>query len=306
MLDIGVPAEAEGVSLVPLMAGAGDEREAGTGDVARAGSEDYPEAALREALPAGPGQVRRAGPEKIPPEIAYAEALLYGKEQKSLSAYPWKLIYSTVTDQAELYNLAQDPGELENLHGLGHTSEAVLYESLFRLIFSTSDTWYIEMAGGGDAHAYDIGIKATEKRGPAALSVHKLLDSDGNILSTDALGVTDIKPAGIEFRDLMVSDPLVLAFKTEKSRVTVEFDIRIDGEPAASHVYIGRSVMNPASMPFTVRSAAEGVEGRAGAEAMPGPPYCLIWMDRTSYGEEATVELDDETRRELRSLGYIQ
>jgi hypothetical protein len=29
-------------------------------------------------------------------------------------------------------------------------------------------------------------------------------------------------------------------------------------------------------------------------------------MEKTSYGDEAAVQLDEQTRRDLRSLGYIQ
>jgi arylsulfatase A-like enzyme len=274
MLDIPVPTGAEGVSLLPLMAGS--------------------------------GEVPRARVAALPPEIAFSEALLYGQEQKSLSAYPWKLIYNLVTEEASLYNLAEDAAEHENLSGQAVPTQAILEKTLFELIFGTSDTWFLEMAGGEEPHRYDIRIEGKDKRGPAPFSIHKFIDTRGNILPTDTFGNTDIKPSGIDIRDLHVKDRLVLAFKMEKSRASVGFDIRIDGEPATSRTFIGASLSRPASMPFVERSSGGNIMGKARAADMPAGPYCLIWMDRTSYGEGAAIELDEATKRELRSLGYIQ
>jgi hypothetical protein len=86
----------------------------------------------------------------------------------------------------------------------------------------------------------------------------------------------------------------------------VVFDICIDGKPATSRTFIGGSLSRPASMPFVEGPAGETVTVEGRPEEKPVPPYCLIWLDRPSYGDQATVELDEATRRELRSLGYIQ
>ena len=274
ILDIPVPTEAEGVSLLSLMAG----------------SEKTPQ----------------ARPAALPPEIAFSEALLYGQEQKCLSAYPWKLIYNLVTEEASLHNLAQDAAEHKNLYGRAVPSQDILEKTLFELIFSISDTWFVEMAGGEEPHRYDIRIEGKDKRGPAPFSIHKFIDTQGNILPTDTFGNTDIKPSSIDIRGLHVKDPLVLAFKMEKSRVSVVFDIRIDGEPATSRTFVGGSLSRPASMPFTERPSDVNVLGKARAADKSAGPYCLIRLDRSSYGEGTTIELDEATRRELRSLGYIQ
>ena len=274
LLDIPVPAEAEGVSLLPLMTG----------------TETAPE--TRSTA--------------LPPEIAFSEALLYGDEQKSLSAYPWKLVYNVVTDNSALYNLARDPDENESMYGLAAPPEAVLDETLFRLLFSISDTWFVELAGGEEPHTFDIGIEARDKRGPARFSIHKLIDSRGNIHPIASSGDTDVKPSHIDIRGLRVGDPLVLAFKTEKSKSEVVFNIRIDGKPAADLTFIGGSLSHPTSMPFVVKPSGVGADGRPRAGDRPATPYCLIWIDRSSYGEEAAIQLDEQTRRDLRSLGYIQ
>ena len=47
----------------------------------------------------------------LPYDLAYAEALLYGGEQKSLTAYPWKLVYAMQEQETSLFNLEDDLGE---------------------------------------------------------------------------------------------------------------------------------------------------------------------------------------------------
>jgi hypothetical protein len=274
LLDIPVPAGAEGVSVVPLIVGTG-----------------------------GPTQAHSTA---LPPGIAFSEALLYGEEQKSLSVHPWKLVYNVVTEDMALYNLAQDPGEHENLYGQVAPPEAVLDETLFKFLFSISDTWFVEMAGGGEPHRFDLSIEARDKRGPAALSIHRFIDAEGNIHPAHSLGDADIKPSRIDVRNLSIRDPLILAVKTEKRKASVVFDIRIDGKPATDCTFVGASLSHPISMPFTEQPSGHSAAGRVRAADKPTPPYCLIWLDRSSHEEEAAIELDDDTRRDLRSLGYIQ
>ena len=46
---------------------------------------------------------------------AYSEGMLRGPEKKSVTAYPWKMIYNQDTREEMLFNIGRDPGERENL-----------------------------------------------------------------------------------------------------------------------------------------------------------------------------------------------
>jgi hypothetical protein len=36
------------------------------------------------------------------------------------------------------------------------------------------------------------------------------------------------------------------------------------------------------------------------------PPYILLWYEESRYKGDTSVSLDEETKKELRALGYIQ
>jgi hypothetical protein len=274
LLGIEPPEHIEGVSLLPLMNGGG-------------------------RLPTARGAL-------LPPEIAYSEALLYGQERKSLSAYPWKLIYNIKTDEIILFNLAEDPGELENLADQSIQSRDLLEEALYRVLFDISDTWFLEMAGGQESHEFDLRIKGEVIRGAGTFSFHRMIDSHGNIFPTDKFGMANITRSAIDIQNLEVKDPLTLAFKPGKNRVPIVFDLWIDGKPAIRNTSIGRSLSQPVTMPFTeqIEQGLAAAEGEP--DTRPRSPYCLVWLYRSGYREGSPVELDEETKQELRSLGYIQ
>jgi hypothetical protein len=276
MLNIAPWSQMEGVSLLPLISGTGERTPA------------------EESL--------------LPTEIALAEAILYGEECKSLSAYPWKIIYNINTEEVAFFNLAEDPGELTDISEETPESLTLLQQTLYRTLFSISDTWFLEFAGGGEPHIFDIRITSKSARGVGRFEFHKIIDNKGEILETDAFSTATIEPSVIEIRDLEVTDPLILAFKLKQKKAPAEFDLRIDGEPAIMTTFIGDATARPMTIPFTEKAPdAEGDAGRLGKpERRPEGPYFLLWLERSQYDEETTIELDEETKRELRSLGYIQ
>ena len=59
--------------------------------------------------------LRAAGQKEIPYRNAFSQTLLGAEELYSNRAEGTKLIYDATSDRWELYNLARDPGETENL-----------------------------------------------------------------------------------------------------------------------------------------------------------------------------------------------
>jgi arylsulfatase A-like enzyme len=276
ILAISPWTELEGTSLLPLMTGVGGEP------------------SVRTRL--------------LPPEIALSEALLYGKEQKSLRAYPWKIIYNMPKDEIACFNLAEDPGETVDLSaGLPKALEP-MKQALYRALLNIDDTWFLEVSGGDEAHTFDLYVTSEAIRGAGHFKFHKIIDSKGNILRTDAVDGAAITPSVIEVSNLKVRDPLLLAFKLMQPAAPVEFDLKIDGEPAIRTSFIGADLAQPMAMPFTEKAspADNGADTLGEPDHRPQGPYCLVWLHRSGYGEESAIELDPNTERELRSLGYIQ
>jgi arylsulfatase A-like enzyme len=268
--------EPEGVSLLPLMTGRGARVPA--------------EASL------------------LPPEIAFSEATLYGDERKSLSAYPWKLIYNVKKDEIAFFNLAEDPGETVDIGGRGGESRSLLEQALYRTMLDISDTWFLEIAGGDQAHTFDLYVTSEAVRGAGHFRFHKIIDSDGRFLNTDSLAGAVIEPSVIDIRNIKVRQPITLAFKLMQARAPVELDLRIDGRPAIENTFIGESMSRPAMMPFTEKAPPPESQTTAldNPPGRPDGPYCLLWLHRSQYREESAITLDDETERELRAVGYVQ
>ena len=150
LLGIRTDTHLEGVSLVPLLTGAGDLRPA-------------------------PGTLFRPG-------AAYSEGMLQGTERKGITTHPWKLIYDLRTRDEMLFNLEQDPAEQDDVITQRPDALALVENMMFKALFEMTDTWYVEMAGAGEHHSFDVMI--TSERGPAIgnIRLFKFLDPSGRIV----------------------------------------------------------------------------------------------------------------------------
>jgi arylsulfatase A-like enzyme len=276
ILDIAPWNDAEGVSLLPLMTGR--EQRAGEG----------------QAL--------------LPPAFAFSEAILYGDEQKSLCAYPWKVIYRIGDDSASFFNIARDPGETIDLPADSSGSAGILEQTLYRTLLNLDDTWFVEMAGGDQPHIFDISVNPLGPRGTGHFEMSKIIDAAGNILSTRSVAGAYVGRSLIEIGGLKTTEPLVLAFKPAEPGAPVEFDLRIDGDAALGASFIGQTLSEPVTMPFMEKAPAPDSPDASLSEPAKRPqgPYFLIWLHRSRYQEESPIQLDEASERELRSLGYIQ
>ncbi len=274
ILDIQPDADFEGVSLKPLLLGEGavDEKE-GT---------------------------------LLPPDVAYAEATTGNPESKTVMRYPWKLIYNMGTKQMSVYNLAEDPGEQRDLAPEKTDDLAPLDQMLFMTIFGTSDTWYVELAGGGEPHRFNV--KLTVERGLSIGNIHtyKLMDSTGRLMDTQAAISQPASHSVLSVDDLELSGTLTLAFQADPSEWPLEFDILVDGRTASETTYLGPGLHSPHEIPFTIKRHRGRAKVRGQPRTMPDPPYVLVWLDESDYGADIKVKHDEETKKELRALGYIQ
>jgi arylsulfatase A-like enzyme len=254
----------------------------------------------------GTGGPDASGGSLLPPQIAYSEALLYLGERKSLTAYPWKLIYDVETGERMFYNLAEDPSEVLNLAGEPSESMDLLEETLFRTLFSVSDTWFVEIAGGEYPHRFDIEARCNVAPRSAKFELHKVFDSQNAIIATEEVGETRITKSRVAIRGLEVTEPLTLALKLDRRDAQVTFDFAMDGRPATTHTYIGEALLQPVTMPFTEQRPNQEQRRTSTLGRRPDPPYLMVWCYDPGYGGGVEMELDEETREKLRALGYIQ
>jgi hypothetical protein len=81
---------------------------------------------------------------------------------------------------------------------------------------------------------------------------------------------------------------------------------KIDGRAATERTFMGSALRRPVTMPFTDRDSPDDGSGKAEPDGRPRPPYFLVWLSKAGFEGESAMDLDDETEKELRSLGYIQ
>ncbi len=259
-----------------------------------------------EPLLTGRGDVSPVGKDLLPAEAAYAEAMMHSTEQKCISVYPWKLVTRMMTEEKTLFNLEADPDEMHDLTGLEPEPLARLDNLFSGALLDISDTWYIELGAGDQSHIFDVGIVAEKGLMPGSMAIHKILDSSGRLaICQEPLQLLRSR-SGLDLKDFQIKGTATLAFRAKPKRVPVKFDFAIDGHPATDVTFLGRALVNPAEMPFIQKGKRSKTLSEGRPTGALSAPYILVWFEEATYRGDTFLKLDEETRKELRSLGYIQ
>jgi hypothetical protein len=242
----------------------------------------------------------------LPLDFAYAEATTTSPEHKAILRYPWKIIYNIGTKQMSVYDLEADPDEQQRLSQKNADEAALLEQMLFTTLFGTSPTWYVQMAGDGEPHRFDLEIRT--KRGLAAgrIQIHKLWDDNGRFMDTQNVITENASQSMLSVDDLLLGGELTLAFQIDPLDWPVELDARIDGRSALRRTRLGSALLNLEDMPFTIKRPRGRAKARGRPISMPDPPYIVVWLAEREYGGDILVDHDTQTKKELRALGYIQ
>jgi arylsulfatase A-like enzyme len=248
----------------------------------------------------------RAAEALLPCGICYSEALRHRITTKSLTIYPWKLIYDTRSKEKMLFNLHDDPGEITNLATTEPTSLGPVEKTLLRTMLDISDTWYIEMAAGPRPRVFSLDITSKVGRLPAHIEAHNLIDGFGNIMDLAQIDNTITTPSRLSVDALEVTGRMTVAFKLDMAGAPIRLDLSIDGREASKHTFIGRNLIRPVTMPFTEEASENNREPKGEPDRRPEPPYFVIWHQRSLYQGDTSMELDPETTKQLRALGYVQ
>jgi arylsulfatase A-like enzyme len=274
LLGMEAPSNFEGVSLKPLLEGAGSPTDS--------------EARL------------------LRHDVAYSEAIMHGTEQKCVAAYPWKLIYDVFSQQQMLFNLEDDPAETQNLIEQEPAARAGLEQLLYQTLFDISDTWYVELVAGDQHHTFDVHVKAERGHMLGTITTYRLLDSKGKILNADKVFDLDPHRSGLKAEGLELRGTLTLAVKIEPDRIPVTFDLAIDGRSAADRTFLGEALVNPDEMPFIQKRARRKTKSQGRPDGDLSTPHFLVWYSESRYQGDTAITLDEKTKKELKALGYIQ
>lgn len=276
-------------------------------DLLKMRPESHFEGVSLEPLLTGKGNPVGSETSLLPPEVAYSGALMAGSsERKSVRAYPWKLIYEIATGNISLYNLERDPGETRNVAAEEADVRQLLERALFKTVLGVSDTWYVEMAAGGQDHAFSVSVKPGDEPSGAKIYLFGLLDARRTlIVDPDTTLVSRVSKSELRIRQLGLNTSMTLAFKVEPRVSPVKFDLKIDGKRALDSTYLGRSLATPKGMPFSQKGAPAGAASEGEPESRPTAPYFVVWHSGSNLGEEIPAKISDETRKQLRALGYL-
>ena len=254
----------------------------------------------------GKGQALDREGALLPHDVAYSEAIMHGREKKSVTAYPWKLVHEMGTEAQMLFNLEEDPREMQNVIEAHPDRIERLEGLLFQALFGISDTWYVEIAAGAGRPVFEVDITVEKDMMPGDISLHRVLDRSGGIVEVPCPLIIDRAGSHLRLKDLSFSGSLVLAFKVYPERFPVQFDFKFDGRSATKNTYVGEALETPDAMPFTLK----GKRPRAGSAGRPAgcpePPHILVWYEKSRYHGDTSIKLDEDTKKELRALGYIQ
>jgi arylsulfatase A-like enzyme len=257
-------------------------------------------------LIAGGGGVRSAPDAVLPPEMAFSEAVRLGGEKKALTGPGAKTIHDVNSGETVVFDLAADPGEANALSDADASEIRPIVATMFDAIFEMTETWHVEIDGGGLAH--DFGIAAASSRGErdGRIYLARAMTADGRIRPVGNSGAAPAGPAGIDIKDLAVSDRFQVAFKAAPRRFPVNFNFTMDGKPAQAITYLGEDLVNPDGMPFAQMPGKAACKSRGEPASRPHPPYILVWLAGAAADDETAANLSDQARQQLRALGYLQ
>ena len=192
-----------------------------------------------------------------------------------------------------------------------------LSEALLKSLFTTLETWYIEMAAERPDEAFDVFLKAQEGSLAGRFYLYRFMDAAGHFVPTESvtaaevsescLGLRSLKPGSLGPADAEPRHVLTLAFKVNApAGLAVEFDLRIDRRALPDRVFIGESAKHPKAVPFSRGTRQLGARTWGATAQRPEPPYFLVWRAQGRQVAEVPAALSDDANRELRALGYIQ
>lgn len=255
----------------------------------------------------GKGRVAGAAGALFPPSLAYTEGILHGNPKASITARPWKIICDITTNEEFFFNIEDDPGEQQFLADRSSDAYRAVSELLLRSLFTTSDTWYIEIASAGQGQSFDVGLTVKEDPFQGSITLWRFMDKDGHFLERSTVVPTSVSEWALSIDDIRPDGVVTLAFKVDAPpAIGVAFDLRIDGKALPERTFIGEAAKNPEKVPFVRKTGQIAARTWGAPKLKPAPPYFLVWREKGRQVSQIPATLTEDAKRELRALGYIQ
>jgi hypothetical protein len=232
-------------------------------------------------------------PRLIPSET---KAVLEGRYELSVVLHPLKAIYSLFDGRFELYRL---PDEHKDLAATDRAAAEALRRPL-REWMEGEQFWMIHAAGRGD---FEMTVELSEGR--FGLFIPVGLDADRDSFEPLADGKAlrwHVYPGGLK-------QPKSLFLQAERPGAALRIDCKLNGAADPATVFLGKDARHPAALPATVPAdmapVSPFIERPFTAERAGF--YVLHHRTEGKRSRPALVQpLDEQTLKQLRSLGYLQ
>lgn len=222
--------------------------------------------------------------------LLFAETSRHNINLTSLTKETVKLIANLRDNEQELYDLEGDREERINLSLADTTVARRLLDESFRIGAGLiPGRLCIRWLTGTGAHRYSGAVRST-----------------GTLIQVDYRGEEDEAPAVAHDRHSLAfsshrAGELRLALVPVDASVTLE--LRIDGEPAPEKVYVGGTSLQ-------IREPALVFSGVVRTPELLEPPPdrgsgFYVWKDPGERSAAEPVDLSEEAKEHLRSLGYL-
>lgn len=250
---------------------------------------------LRPLLAAGTATT--SGPPRL--ILSETKAVLEGRVLKSAALPPWKLVYDLIDGSTRLYKL---PGEAADLSA----AEPVMAKTLADRVkpwAAEDDHWLLHADGPGE---FDATLTAGGDDGQFLVFIPTGADPERDHLevSDDGKTLRWLTRPGGRRKSLYV--------QMSPPGAPVRLDLKTNGQRDPARVFLGPAGSHPAALPVELKTA-DLTTGPAPdpAHVKPAPPGEQALHVLRRPGSSTAIparagKLDDETLRQLRSLGYIR
>jgi len=224
---------------------------------------------------------------------AVSETIRFDAYRKSYREPGEKIIVRLEDNRREFYDLASDPGETRNLWKEREGRARILEQALFSRVDVLAGGWNLRWSSDGTPHRFSGSIE-TDGVFTSLMPLygetgrHRVLQ--GKRIDFDLEGI--VRGGG-------------LSFSVEPPDAKVGFALALDGREGTDFVQIGGERSRPPVTPFSFA-------GPLRSDILQRPPYrsggeigFFLWKNAGASPSDA-VDLTEEMKERLRSLGYIQ
>jgi len=231
--------------------------------------------------------------------LIFGDGNTRGTLRKFILEWPYKCILDFVTGETSLYNLAVDPGEMEDI---SESSRDVAQRLAGEILASTMP----------EQTAFHLWVTRSYIREPHRFT--GTLRVPGGIERVDAYRLEDgdsytVEGNTITFDISCTLGPLEpnkhLAIVPAHGADTLEATVRVDGEISPDRFFPHGFEIPEPSGSSTIRIHDFPLGPYFPSAWEEDPSACYIWGAAGQDGEETLAELDPQTVDQLRSLGYL-